>query len=339
MAGAYFIYAQFLGGANWADRTRTLSGTLGFLLQPNSLGVMGGRGVMTAATIAIYLLPLWLGLLGGWPAARAGWGVSPVWKKTLLVLVALGFVLVVLKLALRASLFPYLTDILTHRGFRPYLAYAAYDSGAHRPPLFSAQVSAALTALAGLLGLTLTLLAIGRLGTRVAPELWLVYLTTVVLALASVSFFSYYERYLLPLIPGAIVLLLDVSRRVRLSLRAGALGFAVAGIVSVMLMRDYFAWNDVKWDAGRALLDRGVAVELIDGGMEWDGWYLYDRSTAYINMHGLPMTIAPWLYVLDPQYVFAFQPPPGYRVLQTLPFDTPLRPGGQDHIYLLERDP
>ena len=156
-----------------------------------------------------------------------------------------------------------------------------------------------------------------------APELWLVYLTTVVLALASVSFFSYYERYLLPLIPGAIVLLLDVSRRVRLSLRAGALGFAVAGIVSVMLMRDYFAWNDVKWDAGRALLDRGVAVELIDGGMEWDGWYLYDRSTAYINMHGLPMTIAPWLYVLDPQYVFAFQPPPVIECCRPCPL-TPL---------------
>jgi hypothetical protein len=339
VVGGYFIYTQFLGGGNWADRARTLSGTLGFLLQPNALRVMGGRFVMTAATIGIYLLPLWFALLGGRSTAGAGWEASPVWKKALLVLAAFGFAIVVIKLAMRPSWFPYLTDILTRRGLRPYLAYNAYDSGAHRPYLFSAQVSAALTGLAALLGLTLTLLALGRLGTRPAPELLLVYLTTAVLAMASLSFFSYYERYLLPLMPGAIVLLLDVSRRLRLSLRGGLLGFAVVAMVSVMLMRDYFAWNEVKWDAGRALLNRGVAVETIDGGMEWDGWYLYDRSTAYIRTYGLEMTIAPWLDVLDPQYIFAFQPTPGYRVLQTLPFHTPLRPGGQDQIYLLKRDP
>lgn len=339
VAGGYFIYTQFLGGGNWADRARTLSGTLGFLLQPNALGVMGGRFVMTAATIGIYLLPMWAALLGGWSVAHAGWEASPVWKKALLAVVTLGFTAVVIKLGMRASLFPYLTDILTRRGLRPYLAYNAYDSGAHRPYLFSGQVAAALTGLAGFLGLTLTLLALGRLGTRPAPELMLVYLATAALALVSLSFFSYYERYLLPLLPGAIVLLLDVSRRVRLKRWGGVLGFAVVAMASVLLMRDYFAWNQVKWDAGRALLDRGVAVETIDGGMEWDGWYLYDRSATYIRDHGLDMVIAPWLDVLDPQYIFAFRPTPGYHVLQTLPFRTPLRPGGWDQIYLLGRDP
>lgn len=338
-ASGYFVYVRFLGGANWADRARTTGATVGFLLRPSAPGIIGGRAVMTAATIGVYLLPLWLAMLGGWPAARSGWVSSVTWKKLLLALAAGCFVLVVIRLALRGSWFPYLTDILTSRGFRPYLAYAAYDSGAHRPPLFSGQVSVALTALAAAFGLALTWLAIGRMSTRIEPGLVLVYLTTILLAAASVSFFSYYERYLLPLIPGAIVLLLDVSRRVRLSPWRGALGFAVVAMVSVMLMRDYFAWNEAKWDAGRALLDRGVAVERIDGGMEWDGWYLYERSIAAIRDRGLPMTIAPWLAVLDPQYIFAFQSTPGYRVVQRVPFSTPLRRGGQDRIYLLEREP
>lgn len=64
-----------------------------------------------------------------------------------------------------------------------------------------------------------------------------------------------------------------------------------------------------------------------------------DQSIAYIRAQNKPMTIDPWQYVLDPEYIFAFQPPPGYRIVQTLPFQTLLRAGGSDQVYLLQRAP
>ncbi|MBI3733973.1 MAG: glycosyltransferase family 39 protein [Chloroflexi bacterium] len=334
-AGAYGLWTEFLGGANWADRTRTFSGTLGFWLQPDFLGVLRRRLAIAVSTTGLYLLPLWLAGLASLGErlrlARArliGLGLS-----------ALVLAVTLAQLALTDQWFPYLTDILTRRGLRPYLSYFAYNMDAHRPLVFSLEASAALTILAGLCGLGFCALIIGRIRTPMPPELALVYGATLLLALASLTFFTYFERYLLPLLPGLIILLLDATRQVRFSARVGVVGFVIVAACSTALMRDYFAWNEVKWDAGRALLAAGVPVEQIDGGYEWDGWYLYDASAAYIRAHDQPMTIDPWQYLLDPRYIFAFQPPPGYHVTRELPFATPLRPGGVDRVLLLERGP
>jgi len=102
-------------------------------------------------------------------------------------------------------------------------------------------------------------------------------------------------------------------------------------------MQDYFAWNEAKWNAGRALLASGVPAQKIDGGYEWDGWYLYDASAEYLRSHNLPMTIDPWQYVLDPEYIFAFTPPPQYHVVRAITFDSPF--GARvNRFYLLQRD-
>jgi len=165
-----------------------------------------------------------------------------------------------------------------------------------------------------------------------------VYWTTAVLAAGSLTFFTYFERYLLPLIPGALIVLLDATRRARLSLAIGVLGVGVVALFSVALMQDYFAWNEARWKEGQALLTSSVPVESLDGGYEWNGWYLYDASMAYIRSHGSEMKIDPWQYVLDPEFLFAFQAPPNYRVVKTLEFATPLRAGGVDRFYLLQRE-
>ncbi len=336
--GAYFLWTQFLGGANWADRTRTLNGTLGFWLRLDTAGVVGRRYVIAAATIGLYVFPLWLASIPAIFAASHGWVNSARWQKALIGLLAAVFLIALLRLALRGEWFPYLTDILTRRGLRPYLAYFAYEMGAHRPLVFPIEVSVGLTIAGGALGLILSALIVGQLKRRLTPELALVYGMTLAVAVPALTFFTYFERYLLPLMPGAIVLLLKVTRRARFSLRAGLAGFFIVAIFSVVLMRDYFAWNQVRWDAARALLATGVPVENIDGGYEWDGWHLYETSVAYIRAHGLEMAIDPWKHVLDPEFIFAFQAPPGYGVVGELKFATPLRAGWTDRLYLLRRE-
>lgn len=336
--GLYLAWSRFGGGANWADGARTLTGTVGFWLQIDTPGVFVRRFAIAASTIALYTLPLWAGLMGGVPSLRRGWSLSTRWQQALIAVTALLSVIALVRAAARGEWFPYLTDILTRAGFRPYLAFFAESWGVHRPLILSDAGSALLTVAAGGLGVLLTALVIGRLRARFSPELGLVYLTTLVLALASLTFFTYFERYLLPLIPGVIVLLLDATRGVRFSLPAAVVGVIAVALISVALMTDYFGWNEARWNAGRALLVAGVPVEKIDGGYEWNGWQLYDASIKYIQTHQVEMTIDPWKYILDPDYMIAFLPPPGYRIVQDYSFATPLRPGGVDHVYLLRRE-
>ena len=338
VAGAFLAWLQFFGGANWADRTRTLNGTLGFWLKPDTAGVVGRRLVIAAATIGIYTLPVWLGLAPALSNARRGWKTIRRGQQWVMALLAVAFAVVLVRLAMRDQWFPYLTDILTRRGLRPYLAYTAYELDAHRPFIFSLELSAGLSAVAGVLGWILCALIVVRLRPRSSPALACVYWTTAVLAAGSLTFFTYFERYLLPLIPGALIVLLDATRRARLSLAIGVLGVGVVALFSVALMQDYFAWNEARWKEGQALLTSSVPVESLDGGYEWNGWYLYDASMAYIRSHGSEMKIDPWQYVLDPEFLFAFQAPPNYRVVKTLEFATPLRAGGVDRFYLLQRE-
>lgn len=337
VVGGYLIWSQFLGGANWADRARTFSGTLSFWLQFDTPGVFVRRYAIAAATLGIYMLPLWLALYRGIPAARRAWQSSSRLVQGGIALAALLIVIALVRAAARSEWFPYLTDILTRRGLRPYLGFFAESWGASRPVIFSLPLSAALTVLGGGLAIVVSALILERWGKPIPAALGLVYVTTLVLAAASLTFFTYFERYLLPLLPGAIVLLLDSTRHVRLDMRAGAVGVLLVALVSIALMQDYFAWNQARWNAGAALLAQGTPVEQIDGGYEWNGWHLYDASMLYIAAHDVPMAIDPWKYILDPEYLIAFQPLPDYRIAQEYPFATPLRAGGWDRIYLLQR--
>jgi hypothetical protein len=288
-------------------------------------------------TIGIYILPLWLALAVALPAGWRAWRQSVSWRKIISGLLVVMFVAVLIRLAARDEWFPYLPDQLTRRGLRPYLAYAPYYLNIQRPLVFPLILSVLLTVLAAVIGLILCLWMVESFTTSVSPEFVLVYGTTLLLAVSSLIFFSYYERYLLPLMPGAIILLLDMTRRERFSLGPGLWGFLLVAICSMMLMQDYFAFSEIKWQAARTLRANGIPIEQIDAGFEWAGWYLYDESLAYIQSHDLPMQITPWEYIWDPQYIFAFAPVPGYQLEQELTFSTPLRAGGADHILLLHR--
>lgn len=335
--GIYLVWSRFGGGANWADSARTLTGTVGFWLHPDTPGVFVRRYAEATSTIGIYLLPLWLALLGALVWVRQGWGETNRLQKILFAVLALLSIVALVRAGSRGEWFPYMTDILTRAGMRPYLAFFAEGWGATRPAILPSLLATGLTFLAGLCGIVLSALFVGRLGNKPTPGYAFIYLTTLVLALASLTFFTYFERYLLPLMVGILILVLDATRRARISIPLGAAGVLVAAIVSVALMRDYFSWNELRWRAGNELLESGVPAEQIDGGYEWNGWQLYDASIAHIRANNLEMTIDPWKYILDPQYMFAFQSTDGYRISRTYRFMTPLRGRGIDQFYLLRR--
>jgi hypothetical protein len=115
---------------------------------------------------------------------------------------------------------------------------------------------------------------------------------------------------LLPLLPALAIALGRSPRPPSRPLRAAAAGLVVAGaIFSIAATRDYLAWNRVRWELGRGLLDRGVDPLEIAGGFEFNGWHNYD---AFRARGGIGKVYFWWHD--DRRYLIALEPEPGYRI-------------------------
>jgi len=326
VVGVYVLAPGQNSVTNWATQNITLGITLREMAQPATWGVYLRRVVQASMTVGLYLAPIFLALLfSARKAIRALTTDSRALQVAYLVMAGLGAAAIA-RLAARRELFPYLTDIWTRSGLRPYLAFVAWEAGALREEIFPRWVFIGLTTLAGVVGLALLFLAVRhspRLWSRRAtPELHFIFLLTVAIAGPTLIFATFYERYLLPLMLGALILLLDTARQERFSVRASAVSLAVIAAFSWALMQDYWGWNEARWRVGRELLAEGIPAHKIDGGLEWDGWYLYDVTVEYVHRTGKPFIFDPWQYVLDPEYVFTFQPLKNYRILRTVRFAT-----------------
>ncbi|HLX71775.1 MAG TPA: glycosyltransferase family 39 protein [Verrucomicrobiae bacterium] len=79
--------------------------------------------------------------------------------------------------------------------------------------------------------------------------------------------------------------------------------YAVAGT------RDYLAWNRVRWIALADLQQNHIPPEKIDGGLEFNGWYLYDPKYQ-------PGGDKSDWWVIDNQYLVSFGDMPGFAEIK-----------------------
>jgi len=146
-----------------------------------------------------------------------------------------------------------------------------------------------------------------------------------VLSAVLIYFFSilartFFDRYLLPFWPLFLILGAVAATDAGAPKRAPrtvtaviVLLLAIYGGFAVGATHDYLLWNRVRWDATRTLMrDIGVTPRQIDGGFEFNGWYLYDR--AYQSSPGKS-----WWWVDGDEYAVVFGPVPGYQAVKTYP--------------------
>jgi hypothetical protein len=89
---------------------------------------------------------------------------------------------------------------------------------------------------------------------------------------------------------------------------------ASLSLYAVLGTRDYLAWNRVRWTALNDLLAGGkVTAADVDGGFEFNGWYLYDA--AYKEMPGKS-----WYWVDRDSYLLAFAEMPGRVTFKEYPY-------------------
>jgi hypothetical protein len=130
---------------------------------------------------------------------------------------------------------------------------------------------------------------------------------------------GFYDRYLILFLPWFILLFATVSR---LSSHHPQGGVATLASVAVLVLiaafsigaaHDFLAFNRTRWVALNDTMSRyHVGPDRIDGGFEFNGWYLYNNN--YI--------ITPnksWYWVLDDEYVVQRGPRAGYENLVQYP--------------------
>jgi hypothetical protein len=176
-------------------------------------------------------------------------------------------------------------------------------------------------------------LSFARLRPEPAAAVFLVLCTLVYLF--PVMALGGWDRYYLPALPlllAAIGALTSQSGGVqsRACLGLSVLAVSLLALFAVCGTRDYFAWNRVRWAALNEFVASGKATPMdMDGGFEFNGWYLYDPS--YKQQSGKSMW---WVY--GDSFLMTFGEMPGWKPIRTYSFSHWLPPY-TGRIYLLER--
>jgi hypothetical protein len=131
------------------------------------------------------------------------------------------------------------------------------------------------------------------------------------------------DRYLLPLLPFAICLLLWALSDLPLSRVIGWGAVAVIAAFSIAGTRDVLVFQSNVWEQARWLNAQGVPDTKIDAGYPWDAYHLWE----YSNENQIPKQTPDgswWTDVYatatDSTYIVAGGPIRGYTVIKVVPY-------------------
>jgi hypothetical protein len=244
------------------------------------------------------------------------------------------------------GLFPYTDNMLTPQGA---FAGSRLSGGllvAGERPILLGTASRVFLSLLGCAAGALLLLRVQQRRTDVT---W--YNPLLLFTLLQVPFLlvvpGIYDRYLLFLLPGALLLAAPPADHERGGGKYGTLVCGVGtlvfvGMASVALMHDWLSWNSARWRLGvRAVQQRGIDPLSIEGGVEWDGWYTVASTKparpGRPRWPVLPFT-REWFPLVTGRYCLSFSELKGARRLDAEPYSLWLSPGAR-LFYLLEIPP
>jgi len=147
------------------------------------------------------------------------------------------------------------------------------------------------------------------------------------------------DRYLLPLLPFALALLLWALSDVTLSMVAGWLVVAAFVVVSVAGARDYLVYMSSVWQMAEEANAAGVRLDRLDAGSGWDGYHLYEYSRDHRVKNrtpGGPWWISFYAPVIDSSYVVSGRPQEGYLLIRRREYSSWLA-SEPTWLYLLHR--
>ena len=225
---------------------------------------------------------------------------------------------------------PYLLNVLYDSGLGPVTLDPTYF-GALPTPSYPGVWGTipAMTAAGTVLACALCLFGLARLRTlplfqKQKPLIVFAGLSFLCLAVFEIVFShlqegGLFDRHIL-VVSFPVYLLIGIfsssapepSRSGRTFLIAALIGAGVMSAFCVAATHDYMAWNRIRWELGRELLDQGVDPLAIVGGFEFNAWNNYD---VFVSRGKIAQT-SHWWYDKR-NYVISMAPQEGYEVRES----------------------
>ncbi len=169
------------------------------------------------------------------------------------------------------------------------------------------------------------------------------WLTTLIISFILIYFLplgpqGFFDRYLLLLLP-LLMMLVSVSTTNISNWKVDSKVISIALIMMLLYggftigaTHDYLSWNRVRWQALHSLMQESqISPNQIDGGFEFNGWYLYD------DFKYKQKPDKSWWWVDNDDYIISFGPITGYEEVKRYPFSRWL-PFGQENIFVLHKN-
>lgn len=150
-----------------------------------------------------------------------------------------------------------------------------------------------------------------------------------------------FDRYLLGLLPGAILIALLHARGRPVSRRLCAAGCLALWALTTAGLMDHFAWRRAAREAVSQATARGVPPGSVENGFDWDAWFNYAPAMDRLLATRPHAEIGPWEWatMYEIRAKTSFDPRPAVEGLEyagSVPYRTPLAGGKRSvHWFLL----
>lgn len=316
------------------------------LSNPKAILIVAANAFPALLYVGLFLMPVLIVFLGG--------NTASLWPNTKVLLIfstsgmGIGALVTFLKWGKGHLLLPCQGNVLVRSGIGPAYLHDTeilqLNHIASLPASFWRVVS-----IIGLIGAILLLTALGltvinlarklrsaRLDSKEAASVFL--LLSAVIYLLPLLMVGYFDRYLVPTIPflagGIASACMHNLRTTRSNWICGSLApvlLLVFGGYSICGTRDYLAWHRIRWEALNDLMKKGVKPGEIDGGVEFNGLYLYDPHYERDPKKS-------WWWVAGDTYRIGFGDMPEYKVINEYRYNHWMPPQAR-RIVVLKRNP
>lgn len=296
-----------------------------------------------AMYLGLFLLPLTVALLPGFRSASTQRFFASAWGYWIFLASLLLLMFGVVVFSSGGRLMPYIPQFLGSGGFGP----ADVPGGRLRVVEWD-EVWDGLTIAAAFGAILATLFLARRIGDGISPERAAAGLVGMVAVWQLVGMIpaSYQyinrggslDRYILPLIPLTIALVLWAVRDIELVQPAAWIGVALFGALAVAGTRDHLVYLDAVWEMAEDANADGVSNEKMDAGSAWDGYHLYTDMldlgiTRSVSPRGSPWWVYFYAKQTDSTYLVTTNPNwrNGYFVVERREYDQWLE---DDPVYI-----
>ncbi|MGA7614426.1 MAG: glycosyltransferase family 39 protein [Thermoanaerobaculia bacterium] len=218
---------------------------------------------------------------------------------------------------------PGLGSVFTNLGLGPMTLRDVWILGLPYPIHLGYPARIAVTYVTAVAG-TFMVYRLGRAFGRASFGFQLLTLQCVLGLAALVPSDIYFDRYVLdslwPL-PFLLVLIIPLERTLAKAIATSLL--TLVAFFSIAATHDYLAWNRARWQAFDRLQSEGVTLAQLEGGYEINQYLLGGFNGTWDSA------------IVDDEYILAFNPVEGYRIVFGVPYRRLL--GGGMGVVLAER--